>query len=132
MSAGVAILDTSAVIDFEQVVGGLSGFRGAITTITIAELAAGPIAATTLTERAVRQHRLQWAESMFRRPLPFDLAAARSYAYVVAACHQQGRGVRRRSYDLLIAAVATSQRLSIATCNPADFEGLGLEIIPLA
>lgn len=126
------ILDTSVVIDFALVADKLSGYRGALTTITVAELAAGPLAAATEVERAARQQRLQWAEATFRRPLPFDLAAARSYGSVVAALRQRGPGVRRRSHDLLIAAVALSRQLPVATRNPDDFDGLGVDVVELA
>lgn len=125
------ILDTSAVIDLDWITAPLRSYRGAVTTITMAELAAGPVVASTSAEQARRQHRLQWVESTFRRPLPFDLAAGRAYAHVVAALHQQGRQVRRRSYDLLIAAVAISLQLPVATRNADDFAGLPLDVILL-
>ena len=47
-----------------------------ITTITLAELSAGPLVATSEAERAARQAHLQQAEADFV-PLPFDAAAAR-------------------------------------------------------
>ena len=51
------------------------------TTITMAELAAGPHATKDPAERARRQDRLQRAEAVFD-PLPFDNSAARAYGRI--------------------------------------------------
>jgi predicted nucleic acid-binding protein len=48
-----------------------------ITTVTLAELSGGPLAAREEYERAARQAHLQQAEADFD-PLPFDAAAARA------------------------------------------------------
>lgn len=96
----------------------------AICTVTLAELVAGPHAATDGEERARRQERLQCAEATFD-PLPFDASAARSYGRVYAAVAVAGRKARgRRAVDLLIAAVALANRLPLYTCNPDDFAAL--------
>ena len=98
--------------------------EGAVSAITFAELAAGPLATNDLDERARRQERLQRVETTFD-PLPFDLAAARAYGRVYAAVAAMGRKARgRRAIDLLIAAAALSAGLPLYTCNPTDFEGL--------
>jgi predicted nucleic acid-binding protein len=87
-----ALLDTSVVIDLEsigdqQVAATLgvdiSEFRPGISTVTLAELAAGPHATNDPAERAVRKARLQWAEAVFA-PLGFDEDAARAYGVVCA------------------------------------------------
>jgi predicted nucleic acid-binding protein len=95
----------------------------AISTITLAELAAGPHLARDPLEKARRQARLQQVEALFD-PLDFDVAAARSFGQVVAAATAAGRSHRSRVADLLIAAVAHANTLPLYTRNPQDFTGL--------
>jgi hypothetical protein len=97
--------------------------ESAVCTITLAELAAGPHLASTPMESARRQTRLQQVEAAFE-PLPFDVAAARSYGQAVAAVAGSGRSHRRRVADLLIAATAHANGLALYTRNPDDFTGL--------
>ena len=89
--------------------------------ITLAELAAGPHLATSSSESARRQARLQQVEATFE-PLPFDATAARSYGQIVAAVVETGRSHRRRIADLLIAATAHANGLrftpEIPTTSP--------------
>jgi hypothetical protein len=122
MSEG--LVDTSVVIDWDDpaVVAALPDVV-AISTITLAELAAGPHLARDPLERARRQARLQQVESLFE-PLDFDLAAARSFGQAVAALTVAGRSHRSRVADLLIAAVAHANKLALYTRNPHDFMGL--------
>jgi len=117
------LLDTSVVIDLEDIPAADLPVEVAICAITLAELAAAPAAATDATERARRQDRLQRTEAAFD-PIPFDLEAARSYARVYAAVVAQGRKPRRRLADLLIASVALTEGLPVVTRNPDDFIGL--------
>jgi predicted nucleic acid-binding protein len=99
----------------------------AISAVTLAELAAGPHAATDLDERARRQDRLERTEAVFD-PLPLDGLVARAYGRIYAAVAGAGRKTRgRRAFDLLIAATALAADLPLYTRNPADFE----EIEPL-
>jgi hypothetical protein len=93
----------------------------AISTLTLAELAAGPHATTDRAERSRRQERLQWAEASFD-PFAFDTEAARAYGRIYAAV--EGKRSRRRVIDLLIAAVAVANGLPLYTRNPSDFKGL--------
>jgi predicted nucleic acid-binding protein len=93
----------------------------------LAELAAGPHATDDPETRAVRQARLQWAESTFD-PLPFDAEAARAYGVIYAAVLSIGRQPRKRLADLLIAAVAAANSLPLVTRNPDDFAGLGSQL----
>jgi predicted nucleic acid-binding protein len=86
-------------------------------------LAAGPHLAGNPVEAGKRQARLQEVESV-PEPLPFDAAAARSYALVVAAVAREGRKPRNRFADLLIATVAHADRLDLYTRNGDDFAGL--------
>lgn len=118
------ILDTSVVIDLERLDASELPRAVAVTSITMAELAAGPHATTDAAERARRQDRLQRAEAAFE-PLPFDAAAARAYGRIYAAVVAQGRKARgARAVDLLIAAVAAAVDLPLCTRNPDDFAGL--------
>src|SRR6478672_5988773 len=99
------LLDTSVLIDLDDpaVAAGLPD-RVATSSISLAELAAGPHLAHDSIERARRQTRLQQVESLFD-VLDFDAASARSYGQVIAA-------------------VAHSNNLDLYTRNPQDFVGL--------
>lgn len=130
---GRALLDTSVVIDLEHIDPGALPREVGITSITMAELAAGPHATSDPAERARRQDRLQRAEAAFE-PVPFDAAAARAYGRIYAAVAARGRKARgARAVDLLIAAVASSVGLPLCTRNPDDFAGLDdlVVIIPI-
>jgi predicted nucleic acid-binding protein len=125
------LLDTSVVIDLNRLDSASLPDELAISTITLAELAAGPHAATDADERARRQERLQQTEATFE-PLPFDAAAARAYGRIYAAVTVAGRMARgRRAVDMLVAAVALASEIPLYTRNPDDFAGLTelLEII---
>ena len=122
-SVSEGLADTSVVIDWDDpaVVGALPDML-AISTITLAELAAGPHLARDPLEKARRQARLQQVEALFD-PLDFDVTAARSFGQVVATT-AAGRSHRSRIVDLLIAAVAHANKLPLYTRNPQDFVGL--------
>lgn len=122
MPAG--LLDTSVIIGWDDpaVLAALPE-EAAVSTITMAELAAGPHLAHDPAERARRQAGLQRAEALFD-PIDFDGEAARSYGQVVAAVAASGRSHRRRVADLLIAAVAHANGLPLYTRNPGDFQGV--------
>lgn len=122
---GSGLLDTSVVIDWhDPVVRAALPDEVAISAVTAAELAAGPLLAATPVEAAKRQTRLQEVEARFE-PIPFGAAAARSYGLVASAVLGRGRHPRARFADLLIAATAHAHRLELYTRNPADFDGLG-------
>ncbi len=116
------ILDTSTVILLERLTD-ISSLpqEPVITVVTLAELSVGPLVATTSSEQATRQLRLQQVEADFD-PLPFDAAAARAFGRVAASLHRAGRKTRARAYDAMIAAIAVSNDLPLYTCNPSDFE----------
>ena len=104
----------------------------AISSVTLAELSAGPHqvrpnseqdAYDEHAERARRLDVLQRAESEFE-PIPFGAEAARTYGRVVAAVVAAGRKPRRRAADLMIAATAIAEDLPLFTANPDDFIGL--------
>ena len=117
------LLDTSAVIDHDLIPTDALPEETAIAAVTLAELAAGPHAASDEDERARRQDRLQWAAATWD-PLPFDAEAARIYGRIFAAIKTAGRSVRPRVADLLIAATAVASGLPLYTRNPSDFVGL--------
>ncbi|MBV8181083.1 MAG: PIN domain-containing protein [Mycobacterium sp.] len=86
----------------------------AISAVTAAELAAGPLLAGDPVEAAKRQARLQEVEAKFE-PIPFDAAAARSYGLLAAAALRKGPHPRNRFADLLIAATAHTHHLDLYT-----------------
>jgi predicted nucleic acid-binding protein len=125
------LIDTSVIIDVEQIEREDLPLEVAVSAITMAELAAGPHATADRAERARRQDRLQRAEATFE-PLPVDAEVARAYGRVYAAMAASGRKARgRRAVDLLIAATAVAADLPLYTRNPDDFVGLSdlLEIV---
>jgi predicted nucleic acid-binding protein len=128
------LLDTSVVVDIEDIDPDLLPDVQSVSSVTLAELAAGPSAAFSSDERARRQERLQQVEATLES-LPFDDVAARAYGRVFAAVTASGRKARRRrTVDLLIAATALSNRLPLYTSNPDDFAGLEdlLDVVAVA
>jgi predicted nucleic acid-binding protein len=115
------LVDTSVVIDLGEIEPADLPRDLAISAVTLAELAAGPHAATNAEERGRRQDRLQRAEAAFE-PLLVDAAVARAYGRVYAAVAAAGRKARgRRALDLLIAATALAAGLPLYTRNADDF-----------
>lgn len=125
------LLDTSVVIDLEQLNAEDLPLESAISALTLAELAAGPHATDDESERARRQDRLQRVEALLD-PLPFDARAARVYGRLYAATRASDRKPRgSRTIDLLIAAVAVASELPLFTRNADDFahlESTGLDL----
>lgn len=117
------VLDTSVVIDHDQIDAALLPDESAISAVTLAELAAGPHATEDKNERARRQDRLLWATSTWD-PLPFDADAARMFGRIFAATRAAGRSSRARVADLLIASTAAANGLPLYTRNSADFKPL--------
>ena len=126
------ILDTSAVIAMRDIDDATAlPAEPIITTVTLAELSAGPLVTRDERERAARQALLQQAEEDFD-PLPFDRASARAFGQVSASLRRSDRKTAARAYDALIAATAMANGLPVYTCNAADFDGIeGLQVVPL-
>jgi len=126
------VLDTSVVIAMRDISDPSTlPDEPFITTVTLAELSAGPLVARDDRERAARQAHLQQAEADFD-PLPFDRASARAFGQVAASLRRSGRKPAARAYDALIAATAMAHGLSVYTCNAADFDGIdGLHVVPV-
>jgi predicted nucleic acid-binding protein len=121
--ASRGVLDTSVLIDHDQIAADQLPDESAITAVTLAELAAGPHATENKNERARRQDRLQWATATWD-PLPFDADSARMYGRIFAAARAAGQSSRARFADLLIASTAAANGLPLYTRNPADFAAL--------
>ena len=117
------LLDTSVVIDLGGIDPDLLPETAGIAAITLAELAAGPLATEDPVERARRQERLQRVEMLFE-PYPFGVRATRAYGHVYAAVVAAGRNPRPRVADCLIAATAVAEEVPLFTRNPSDFRGL--------
>ena len=118
------LADTSILIGLERLTAATLPAEISVSTVTLAELAAGPHAVTDPEERARRQERLQLAETTFEA-IPVDARVARAYGRLYATAVAAGRKARgRRALDLLIAATALSVQLPLYTCNPSDFTDL--------
>lgn len=127
MSEGV--LDTSTFLAVGRVEAGDLPTTPLLTAVTLGELGVGPLVATDESVRAERQAHLQLAEAEFD-PLPFDAAAARSFARIAAGLRRAGRKPSARSLDAMIAATAASRGLAVHTSNPGDFRGMdGVEVV---
>jgi tRNA(fMet)-specific endonuclease VapC len=128
--AGRGILDTSTFVHLWRLADAEAlPAEPLISTVTLAELAVGPLVAGDDRERARRQAHLQWAEADFV-PLPFDTEAARAFGAVATSLRETGRKATARAFDSLIAAVAIANGLPLYTCNPDDFKGIdGLEVV---
>jgi predicted nucleic acid-binding protein len=123
-SAASRLLDTSVVIDLDQMPPDFFADRMAVSALTLAELSAGTHATADYSERARRVQFLQRVEATFT-PLPFGAEAARAYGAIWASVSAAGRKPRGAgAFDLLIAATAMAADLPLWTRNRADFVGL--------
>lgn len=99
------------------------------TTITLAEVLYG----LELLPHGKRRQRLtELSQAIFEtalrgRRLPFDDAAARHYAALLAA--RRRKGAPMAQLDAQIAAIALAAGATLATRNVADFEGCGVRLI---
>ncbi|MGY9037492.1 MAG: PIN domain-containing protein [Rhodobacterales bacterium] len=66
-------------------------------------------------------------EDLAGRILPFDSAAAQSYAAISAARRSAGRPIAQA--DCQIASIAHTRGASVATRNTPDFEGCDIDLI---
>jgi predicted nucleic acid-binding protein len=117
------LLDTDVIVHLPLIEPRELPVESAISSVTLAELSAGPLATDDPVERVARIGRLQRVEATFH-PLPFDAEAARHYGPVYAAVRAAGRTPRRRFADLLIACIAIRNALPLYTINPQDYVGL--------
>lgn len=124
------LLDTSTVILLSRLTDpDVLPVEPMITAVTLAELSAGPLLASSDDERAARQAHVQQAEADFDA-VPFDAQAARAFGRVTLSLRRSGRKANARAFDALIAATALAHDLPVYTCNPADFAGIdGLVVV---
>ena len=100
-----------------------------LTAVTEAELRAG----AAILPPGQRRDRLAAEvdavvrEDFAERVLPFDSAAARTYAAIAAARRSLGRPILEA--DCQIAAIARAADAAVATRNSADFEHCGIALI---
>ena len=128
----LGLLDTCTVLRIGELDSSDLPEQVVISAITLAELSVGPLVATDESERMARQALLQQVEADYGDPLPFDAAAARSFAQVAADIRRAGAKARARPFDALIAAIAKSNQLPLYTFNPRDFAAVtGVEIVAL-
>jgi hypothetical protein len=133
----VILLDTNVVSEVmapapsETVLEWLDGRDAStlyISTVTIAEIGYGLRVLPAGKRRQFLEERFEEFVGLGfeQRVLPFDHAAARLYAGLMARRREIGRPMGIP--DGQIAAVARANRLAIATRNVRDFEECGLEI----
>jgi tRNA(fMet)-specific endonuclease VapC len=133
------VLDTSVLVAVErrgQTVGTVLANRPGtplvIAAITAAELFAGIEAADTDVRR---RERTAFVDEVLRLlpVLPFDLAAAPTYAHLRRVLAQRGEPIGE--HDLQIAAIALTHGHEVLTANPRHFgrvPGLVVHTVPSA
>lgn len=115
-----ALLDTSAILDPPADLAALAD-QVCISTVSLAELAEG-LHPGDHVEAARRADAYALITATFEA-IPFSAHAARLYGALEATARDQGRSPLRR-FDLLIAAVAASERLPVISSNPRALRGL--------
>ncbi|TNC45240.1 type II toxin-antitoxin system VapC family toxin [Rubellimicrobium rubrum] len=101
-----------------------------LTAVTEAELRTGLALLTAGRRREALTAALEavLAQDFAGRVLPFEGgAAARAYAAIQAERREAGRPIAMA--DAMIAAIALSRGLRVATRNTGDFEGTGVELV---
>ena len=118
----VVLLDTSVVIappsDLRDVAD-----QGAISVLTIAELANGLTSVSDPVEQARRRARLETVLSQ-HDPIAYTASAAVLYGALCDTVRRSGRNPRGRRLDLMLASVAGDLGVPILTRNPDDFRGI--------
>ena len=100
-----------------------------ISAITEAELRYGVeiLPAGHRRERLAAEIESTLREDFSRRILPFDSAAARAYATIMADRRAAGRPISQA--DCQIAAIARARGAPVATRDVADFAGCGITVV---
>ncbi|MEU4444943.1 type II toxin-antitoxin system VapC family toxin [Actinosynnema sp. NPDC050801] len=117
------VLDTSTYIDLGVLHPRVLPDAPRLTTITMAELHHGVVAARDAMTRAARTAQVAAAIVDFD-PLSFDAHASTRYGSLVGLTIAANRDPRSRKLDLMIAAIASCHDLPLYTRNPKDFVGL--------
>ncbi len=100
-----------------------------LSAIAVAELRFG-VAALPAGKRRSRLHEAiegQVLPLFIGRVLPFDMAATQAWASLMARARASGLAIG--TADGYIAAIATTQGLTVATRDTAPFTALGLKVI---
>ena len=104
-------------------------YEAAISTITIGELLTG---LALLPDGRRKDSLAIHVEGLItrarERSYSYDEQAARALPTIMAARRRIGREVSK-PVDAMIAAVAASRGMAVATPNTSDFEGMGVEVI---
>ena len=119
-NAHVGLLDTSVIINLENIIEESLPKYSVMSAISLAELTVGPHVATDAEVRDRRQLVLQYAEATLE-VLPFDDACARRFAIVASSLRKSGSKSRARGFDALIASTALAYGIPLYTSNPKDF-----------
>ena len=100
-----------------------------VTAITEAELLYGIaiMASGRRREQVERAVTTMFADRLTDRILPFDSAAAREFATIVAVRRKSGKPID--DFDAQIAAIARSRGAGVATRNVADFADCGIDVL---
>ncbi|MGC4175005.1 PIN domain-containing protein [Demequina sp.] len=116
-----AILDTNLLVaeSLEH-----EGYKVAISSLSWAELGYGIRKALDPAERVRRESRVARLRALLGPGIPFDDAAAAAYESACGLLIAQGRSVRGRAIDLMIAATAAAHGAVVITRNADDFAGL--------
>jgi predicted nucleic acid-binding protein len=129
VTAPAVLLDTSVVIDLEQVDRGeYADSAAVVSAITVAELAYG-ISGSDQDARAERLRRVLIGYEV----LSFGVEEAKIYGVLATLVRASGRDPRPRRLDLQIAATAAAARLPLLTMNPRDLLGLTamVDVVPI-
>ena len=100
-----------------------------VTAVTEAELRYGAeiLSAGRRRERLLAEIEEMLKEEFNGRILPFDSHAARAYAVIAATRRSAGHPISQA--DCQIAAIARSQRASVATRDSEGFEDCGIDLL---
>lgn len=130
--AARGVLDTCVVVDLADIPTEALPIKPVVSTVTVAEIAAGVQTATDPVQRSLRVTQLLMVEANLD-PLEFGSDAARAYGNMVALVLAAGRNPRPRKFDLMIAATAAAHNLPLYTRNVDDFKGLEsqLTVVPV-
>ena len=116
-----AVLDTNLLVSGDLV---HPGVEVAVASLSWAELEFGVRAARSELERARRETRISRLRSVLGSGLPFDDAASEAYGTLCGLVIANGRQVRGRAIDLMIAATAAAHDAAVLTRDTRDFAGL--------
>ena len=123
------VLDTSAYVDLALLDPAGLPMIPELTAVTMAELHQGVAMAKDAASRAVRTEKLGAAIVEFE-PLPFDARAAARYGTLVALTIAANRDPKPRRMDLMIAAIALGNDVTLVSRNQAEFHRIvGLRVV---